>query len=85
MQSQQRAENGVREVVIGYANGEETEDSLEDIDFEAVGEIGQASEVQVAQLPEDVRDIYEAEMHRLRTGELYSLEAWNARKRGGET
>jgi hypothetical protein len=73
MQTQQRAEAGVREIIIGYVGHEDDADlnagaqTLTDVlgAFEGV-----AIESTVENLPEEIRAVYLAEMMRLKTGEI---------------
>ena len=80
MQSQQRAENGIKEIVVGYVD----EDTiiLDDIDTTSIAEFaesGGAYEVAYHDLPPDILDIVRAENHRLATGEVVSVEAFKKR------
>ena len=84
MQSQQRAENGIKEIVLGYVDDDEV--ILEEIDTAGVAEfaeLGQAFEVtSYHDLPEDIRDIVLVENHRLATNEVLSIEAFKERMKG---
>lgn len=82
MQSQQRAEAGICEIVVGYV-GRDWKPEPEDIDMQAVMELGPAYQIAFDDLPKDIRDIVGAENHRLQTGEVLSVEAFKKRK-GGE-
>lgn len=69
MQSQQRAENGVEEVVIGYFS--DSDDAPAYIPEFDVGEFdGMVKETAIDDLPDDVRSVVLAEHHRLTTGEI---------------
>ena len=81
MQSQQRAEAGVKEKIIGYV-GYDWEPEPDAVDMLELGYVGPASEVKVSELPQDIQDIFHAEMHRLRTGEVMTVETF--KRRGGE-
>ncbi len=86
MQSQQRAENGIKEIVIGYYGHEsETSTAPEQTIQDAVGQFNEAGagsiqSVNVEDLPESVRDVFLAEQHRLRTGELRKASDFKERK-----
>jgi len=80
MQSQQRAENGIKEIVVGYVDDETL--FLEDIDTKGMAEFaesGSALEVSYHDLPIDILDIVRAENHRLATGEVVSIESFKER------
>lgn len=81
MQSQQRAENGIEEIVIGYADQDEFEP--EDLDANDLGifdSMGTYSEVALHDLPPDIRDILLAENHRMRTGEVIGVQQYKERE-----
>jgi hypothetical protein len=88
MQSQQRAENGVKEVIIGYY-GEESEQPIELPSLQsAVSEfqdsgIGPMFDVSVEDLPDHVREVFLAEMHRMKTGEVRKATEFKIKKEGG--
>lgn len=81
MQSQQRAEAGVQEIIIGYV-GEDYDDSEEFDPTELTGFEGPIYESSMDTLPPDIRDVVEVEMHRMRTGELLSIDQWKQKKEG---
>jgi hypothetical protein len=82
MQSQQRAEAGVREIVVGYVGRNYTPEP-EDIDMQSVMELGPAYEIGFNELPADIKDIVAAENHRMQTGEVLSVESFKKKKREG--
>ena len=75
MQSQQRAEGGVKEIILGYIGhededlGDEMHDDISASDLSEAFD-GKAKTVTVDQLPDDVREIFLAEQHRKQTGEV---------------
>jgi hypothetical protein len=75
MQMQQRAEGGIKEVVLGYI-GHEDEDLGDEIEPELKGHElneafeGKAQRTSVDELPDDVREIFLSEQHRIKTGEV---------------
>lgn len=82
MQSQIRAENGIKEIVVGYV-GEVTEDQVEELEADEVSSLIQGMDNNVIQtnaedLPPEIRDIYLAEMHRLKTGEYKAASEFKA-------
>jgi hypothetical protein len=89
MQTMARAEAGIREEVIGYY-GEpdfENEDGYTQADAgEFIGSFGDAGpvvNVKPEDLPEDIREIYLAEMHRLKTGEVRPIKDFQTIIEGG--
>ena len=85
MQAQQRAEAGIKEVVIGYVGDEVPEEELiDELPDELMTMVasGEAMEVAMRDLPQDVKDILLAEHHRLRTGEVMTVEQF--KQKGGE-
>ena len=77
MQSQQRAENGIREIVLGYY-GDDSHQSKQEYDNDSVGsvisefggsEAGPTYVTNLDDLPPDLRAILLAENHRKQTGE----------------
>jgi hypothetical protein len=73
MQSQLRAENGIKEIIVGYFG--EKDDLIAISDSKEVADLmssldDNAMMVRPEDLPPEVREIYLAEMHRLETGEL---------------
>lgn len=86
MQSQQRAENGVKEIVVGYVDDDTI--ILEDIDTDGMAEFANMnSAFEVASyhdLPPDILDVVLAENHRLATGEVLSMEAFKERMKAKE-
>jgi len=75
MQSQQRAENGISEKIIGYV-GYEWEPEADEIDMTLIGEFGPAYTTSVKDLPRDLQDVLAAENHRLKTGEVLTVDAY---------
>lgn len=72
-QSQLRAENGIKEKVIGYiGSAEEYHDVLE-FDSRVV------PTTKSKELPPDVKWIYFAEIHRLKTGEVLTAAQYKAK------
>ncbi|MGH7744595.1 MAG: hypothetical protein ACREQ5_07235 [Candidatus Dormibacteria bacterium] len=75
MQAQQRAENGVREVILGYYGHPETwiesSQGTQTVS-EIVGDFdgGPIKQVGVADLPPEVLEVYLAEEHRRKTGQI---------------
>lgn len=72
MQSQQRAENGVREVILGYYGDDSKPQQSYDNDSIAtvVGDFeGPVHATNLDDLPPDIRAILLAENHRKQTGE----------------
>jgi hypothetical protein len=74
MQSQVRAENGIKERIIGYV-GRDWEPEPEELDVAALAEAG-FKETKFDDLPEDIRDIVLAEHDRLKTGKVQTVESW---------
>lgn len=72
MQSQQRAENGVKEIVLGYYGHDTEELPAKQTVTEVVGgfDAGPVKQMNLDDLPEEVRSIFLAEQHRLETGEF---------------
>jgi hypothetical protein len=76
MQSQQRAENGIKEIVLGYYGHELNEVTPPEQSIqEAVGQFNEAGagpikQVNMEDLPEHLQEILRAEQHRLKTGEI---------------
>jgi len=75
MQSQQRAENGIEEKIVGYV-GYEFEPEVEDIDMAMIGEFGPAYTTSIKDLPQYIQHILSTEAHRLKTGEVLTVEAF---------
>lgn len=86
MQTQQRAENGVTEIVLGvigeepFAQGEEVTDLIElgtaFMDSSTIEEMG------LADLPDDVRSVVLAERHRKETGAVLPSSFYKQDKKG---
>ena len=78
------AENGIREIVVGYIGDEaEYKPQLKPVSVSDLQAVGPGRTMKVSELPEGVRDIYEAEQHRLQTGEVMQVEEFKKRKREG--
>lgn len=73
MQTQQRVENGIREIVLGYYGHEQEDLGPDQTLSEVVEEFamldGPMIETTIEELPDDLRSILLAENHRLKTGE----------------
>lgn len=82
MQSQQRAESGVKEIVLGYYGHDDEEILPEQTTSEVVGAFdgGPVKEMNIDDLPEDVRAIFLAEQHRLKTGECINSSEFRRSK-----
>jgi hypothetical protein len=86
MQSQQRAENGIKEIIIGYYGHEsETSSAPESTVQDAIGAFNEAGAgpvhaVNAEDLPEEIREVYLAEQHRLRTGKFLKASEFRTRK-----
>jgi hypothetical protein len=78
MQSQLRAENGIKEKVVGYVgyDWEPEADFISPSDFEALN----PRIVKMEELPDDIRDVLLAENHRMATGEVLTVEQDKARR-----
>jgi hypothetical protein len=78
MQTMMRAEAGIREEVVGYYGGEDFDSDEETPNAgELIGSFGDSASVVTAKpedLPEDIREIYLAEMHRIKTGEVRPIK-----------
>jgi hypothetical protein len=80
MQTQQRAENGVKEIIVGYIGhpplmpDEDANDLGEVIDAATSAFAGDIRETPLEELPADVRAILLAEKHRNKTGEVVSSD-----------
>lgn len=79
MQAQQRAENGIREVILGYYGHPETwiEHNREAAqETQTVAEVvggfdgGPIKQVNAVDLPPEVLEVYLAEEHRRKTGQV---------------
>ena len=70
MQSQQRAQNGVEEIVIGYFSDNDDLGPDELPEFDVSEFDGMITETSIDQLPKDIQAIIKAEHHRLTTGEI---------------
>lgn len=72
MQTQQRAENGVTEIVIGIIGEPAFEEKDEQTDLTALGtaflDAGPVTNTSIDDLPDDVRSILLAEQHRKVSG-----------------
>lgn len=69
-QTHVRAENGIKEKVIGYLGSEE--EVLDTLEFDS----RLVPKTQAKDLPENVKWLYYAEIHRLRTGETMTGKAY---------
>lgn len=80
MQTQQRIENGVREKIVGYLGDSDWEpdaDAIDPSDMAMMAEVGTMMEaVNVDHLPDDIKWIYKAEQHRLKTGEIMTVQTY---------
>ncbi len=78
MQTQLRAENGIREKIVGYVgyDWEPELDTISPSDFEGLN----AKAVSMKELPDDIRDILLAENYRQETGQTLTLEQDRARR-----
>lgn len=88
MQAQQRVENGVKEIILGYY-GHEPDDNVSELDktvAEVVGEFdgGPIIQTSMDELPDDVRSIFLAEQHRMKTGELRNADEFRVIKEVGK-
>ena len=73
MQAQQRAENGVEEIVVGYYSDLDninTLDEHQDFDVTEFSDMNMMEATAVDALPADLQSVYLAEMHRMKTGEV---------------
>lgn len=72
MQSQQRAENGVKEVVLGYIGHAPIEQEIEthSVTDLAAGLDGQIITTNASDLPDEMRAMWLADQHFKKTGEL---------------
>jgi len=83
MQMQQRAEAGIKEVILGYVGHEDEKD--ENTDLPTVSEVvggfdaGPVRAMNMEDLPEDVRSVLLAEQHRLKTGKTLKTEVFKTR------
>ena len=72
MQTQQRAENGITEIVLGIIGETPFEQQEELTDLVALGtafmDAGSVSELALNDLPDDVRSVFLAEKHRMESG-----------------
>ncbi len=70
-QTLQRAENGIEEIVIGYYSDPDTEDQDEtqDLDVSQFSDLNM-EETALDALPDDLKSVYLAEVHRMKTGEI---------------
>lgn len=91
MQSQQRAENGIEEIIIGYIGHDPLEPEEELTDLVKLGtafmESGVVSESTLQNLPDDVRSVVLAESHRRATGQVlpssFYSQKWDEMNEGG--
>ena len=74
-QSQIRAENGVQERIIGYLGSDVEIDTLETLPFDPT----MVPKVAAKNLPDDIKWVYFAEIHRLKTGEVLTSQEYKAR------
>jgi hypothetical protein len=84
MQTQQRAESGIKERIVGYYGSDWTPepDELDMDDLRTMAEVGAFHEVDFKDLPEHIRDVVLAENHRMKTGQILTVDEF--KKRGGE-
>jgi hypothetical protein len=72
MQTQQRAENGITEIIIGYVGEEELEQTDEVTDLTTLSTefmgAGNVFDATLDGLPDDVRSVILAEQHRKESG-----------------
>lgn len=88
MQSQQRAENGITEIVLGVI-GEEPYEKQEDLTNlaelgEAFMNAGPITEMNLEDLPDDVRSVLLAETHRQQTGAVLPSSFYSLKERNGQ-
>lgn|GEM_PF-4343067 len=75
MQSQQRAENGVKEIVLGYVGDEPIkEEESQNVSDLASAIDGNVIATNPSDLPDDLRAIWLADQHFKKTGELRSSD-----------
>lgn len=67
-----RAENGVKERVIGYLGSSVEIDTLDTFNFDP----SVVPKVAAKELPDDVKWVYFAEIHRIKTGEVLTSEEY---------
>jgi hypothetical protein len=83
MQMQQRAEAGIKEVILGYVGHEDDENTTADLPTisEVVGgfDAGPVKVMTLEELPDDVRSVFLAEQHRLKTGETIKSKEFTVR------
>lgn len=80
MQSHLRAENGIKERIVGYV-GSDWEPELEEVDFTEMGE--EFKQTDFSDLPEYIRDVVDAENHRIKTNELLTVDQYKERIKNG--
>lgn len=64
-QSRLRAENGIKEKIIGFIGS--------DVEFYDTYHFPNIAPIKVRQLPDDLQWVFWAEQHRMRTGELMTI------------
>ena len=72
-QSQIRAENGITEKIVGYVGSEE--EFTDEFEFDTHN----LPTFDVDTLPDDLQWTYKAEMHRMRTGEIMTVDQFKAK------
>lgn len=84
MQTQQRAENGIEEIIIGYIGHPPLEQEDELVDLVALGTQFMDSagiyEMGLDDLPDDIRSVILAERHRKETGAILPSEFYKREK-----
>lgn len=70
-----RAENGVKERIIGYIGSDVEIDTLDTFNFDP----NVVPKTSAKELPDDVKWVYFAEMHRLKTGEVLTSQQYKAK------
>lgn len=78
MQSQQRAENGITEIIIGYVGHDPIQEEQELTSLIDLGtafmDSAEVQEMKLDELPDDVRSVVLAEKHRKETGAILPSE-----------